>query len=94
MEPDVIICRCEEVTRAEIEEAIARGATTVDDVKRYTRAGMGFCQGGTCWRLVAAIIASKAHVPQADVRPPHRRPPVRALTVGDMGRRSLGDVPS
>ena len=57
MENDIIICRCQEVTRQEILDAIEQGATTVDGVKRRTRAGMGLCQGKTCERLVAKIIS-------------------------------------
>ena len=43
-----IICRCEQITRAEIMEAIRRGATTVDGVKRRVGSGMGRCQGSRC----------------------------------------------
>ena len=49
-EPDYfeIICQCEGITRGEILEAIRRGATTVDGVKRRVGTGMGRCQGGRC----------------------------------------------
>lgn len=50
---DIIICRCEEITKGEIIQAIRDGATTVDGIKRMTRAGKGLCQGRTCrhwWR--------------------------------------------
>lgn len=43
-----IICQCEQITRAEIVEAIRRGAATVDGVKRRTGSGMGRCQGSRC----------------------------------------------
>lgn len=45
-----VICRCELVTEGEIVDAIRRplGATTLDGVKRRTRAGMGRCQAGFC----------------------------------------------
>ena len=43
-----IVCRCEQVTEAEVLEAICRGADTMDAVKHLTRAGMGRCQGGFC----------------------------------------------
>ena len=43
-----IVCRCEQVSEAEVLEAIRRGADTVDAVKHVTRAGMGRCQGGFC----------------------------------------------
>ena len=43
-----IVCRCEQVTEAEIQEAIGRGVNSMDAVKHVTRAGMGRCQGGFC----------------------------------------------
>jgi len=43
-----IICRCEQITRAEIVEAIRRGAVTADGVKRRVGSGMGRCQGSRC----------------------------------------------
>lgn len=42
---DIIICRCQEVTEQEIIDAVHEGATTVDGIKRRTRACMGLCQG-------------------------------------------------
>ena len=51
-----IICQCEKITRAEILEAIRRGATTVDGVKRRLGAGMGRCQGSRCgWRIAKIL---------------------------------------
>ena len=58
-----IICRCETVTEAEIVEAIRRGATTVDGVKRRPRAGMGRCQGGFCSPRVLDILSRELNVP-------------------------------
>jgi glycerol-3-phosphate dehydrogenase len=45
-----IICRCEWVTEGEIIDAIRSplGATTLDGIKRRTRAGAGRCQAGFC----------------------------------------------
>ena len=64
-----IICRCETVTEAEIRRAIRRrvGATTIDGVKRRTRAGMGRCQGGFCSPRVAAILAEELGIEITDV---------------------------
>ena len=47
------------VTEGEIVDAINRpiGATTVDGVKRRTRAGMGRCQSGFCLERVMEILA-------------------------------------
>ncbi len=43
-----IVCHCEGVTKAEILEAIRRGAVSVDGVKRRVGTGMGHCQGSRC----------------------------------------------
>ena len=82
---DIIICRCQEVTRQDILDAIADGATTVDGVKRRTRAGMGLCQGKTCERLVAKIIAEETGRPMAEILPPKSRIPVRPVKIGIIG---------
>ena len=51
-----IICQCEKITRAEILEAIRRGATTVGGVKRRLGTGMGRCQGNRCgWRIAKIL---------------------------------------
>lgn len=58
-----VICRCETVTEGEIMEAIHRplGATTLDGIKRRTRAGMGRCQSGFCSPKVVEILARELH---------------------------------
>ncbi|MBI5582684.1 MAG: (2Fe-2S)-binding protein [Deltaproteobacteria bacterium] len=76
---DLIICRCEEITRGEIKEAIRNGMETVSGVKRITRAGMGLCQGQTCERLVAQILARELGRPAAELEPLTARAPVRPL---------------
>jgi len=82
---DLIICRCQEVTKQDILNAIADGATTVDGVKRRTRAGMGLCQGKTCERLVAKIISEETGKPMAEILPPKSRIPVRPVKIGIIG---------
>lgn len=53
-----IVCRCEEISRGEIAQALKSPipVTSVDGVKRRVRAGMGRCQGGFCLPLVMEII--------------------------------------
>ena len=65
-----IICRCEQVTEAEIVQAIRRpvGARTVDAVKRRVRAGMGRCQGGFCAPLVIDILARETGLSPEEIR--------------------------
>ena len=59
-----IVCRCESITEGEILAAINNpmGATSIDGVKRRTRAGMGRCQGGFCSPKVAELLARELGV--------------------------------
>lgn len=65
-----VICRCELVTEGEIVEAIHRpvGATTLDGVKRRTRAGMGRCQAGFCSPKTLEILARELGVDQSEIK--------------------------
>jgi NAD(P)H-nitrite reductase large subunit len=47
---DMIICRCEEITKGEIRRAIYDGMYTLTEIRRYLRTGMGLCQGQT-WEI-------------------------------------------
>lgn len=76
---DEMICRCEEVRRFEIEQAIEDGAVTMNEVKRFTRAGMGLCQGRICRRLVERILAEKTGSDLSMVKPSTYRQPVRPV---------------
>ena len=64
-----LVCRCEQVTEAEIRAAIRRpvGARTIDAVKRRTRAGMGRCQGGFCSPRVLEILSEELHIAPTEV---------------------------
>jgi len=56
-----IICQCEQITRAEILEAIRRGAVTVDGVKRRVGSGMGRCQGSRCSLAIEQLLEEYGH---------------------------------
>lgn len=64
-----VVCRCETVTEAEIVNAIHRplGASTIDGIKRRTRAGMGRCQSGFCTTRVLEILERELNVPRTSV---------------------------
>ena len=64
-----IICRCEMVSEGEIVDAIHRplGATTLDGIKRRTRAGMGRCQAGFCSPKTVEILARELHKDEAEI---------------------------
>ena len=66
----VIVCRCEEISRGEILDALRSPicVPTLDGVKKRVRPGMGRCQGGFCSPLVTQIIAEFLGVPLCNVR--------------------------
>lgn len=77
-----IVCRCEEVTEQEIRDAIRKfNLTTVDEVKRLTRAGMGLCQGRTCGSLMEKILSEEINKKVSELLPLKKRPPVRPIKI-------------
>jgi glycerol-3-phosphate dehydrogenase len=58
-----IVCRCEMVSRKEVEDAISRGARTMDGVKFRTRAQAGRCHGSFCTTRIMKILSEKAGIP-------------------------------
>ncbi len=84
---EVTVCRCEDVTMADVLEAIRiHGARTLDELKRILRIGMGPCQGRTCLRLAAGILARELGVPTSEVMRelPRVRPPIVPVPVGHL----------
>lgn len=74
-----IICRCEEITEDEILKSIKDGATTVDEVKKFTRSGMGLCQGRTCRKTIEKILAKELNIKMEEVVTSSYRMPVRPV---------------
>ncbi|MBI3430098.1 MAG: FAD-dependent oxidoreductase [Actinobacteria bacterium] len=61
--PETLICRCEEVSIADIQNAVHNlGATNIRSTKLFTRVGMGLCQGRTCSRSVIEILSKESGV--------------------------------
>jgi sarcosine oxidase, subunit beta len=88
----LIVCRCEDVTAADIEHAVAAGYTDIEEVKRYTGFGTGPCQGRECLRQVSLAIAAAARVPPATVRPFTARPPLVPTSLGLLAGPGAGAV--
>jgi hypothetical protein len=92
--PDSTLCRCEDVTLADLldlrpprylgddrhQPLDSLGALNPDQVKRLTRAGMGSCQGRRCRDAVHALLSRDgARAPMASYRPPLRPLSLAAL---------------
>lgn len=91
--PDTVICRCEDVRRSEIDSAIADGACDINQLKHFTRCGMGPCQGRMCGETAAQLLAhhvgSREAVGYWTGRPPLRPVPLAAL----LGTFAYSDIP-
>lgn len=91
--PDTVVCRCEDIRRAEIEAAIAAGAREVNQLKHFTRCGMGPCQGRFCGETAAELLAR--HVGSREAAGYWTgRPPLRPVPLADLlGTFDYSDIP-
>ena len=55
----MLVCRCEDVTLHELEDAVARGHDDIESLKRYTGFGTGWCQGKGCVALCARLLVER-----------------------------------
>src|SRR5271156_2311825 len=83
----VLVCRCEDVTLHELEEAILRGHTDIESLKRYTGFGTGWCQGKNCLAPRAPERAPRGGPATLPIPP---RPPYHPLKLADLA--GLADV--
>lgn len=76
MSRKVIVCRCEDVTVADLERAAATGFSDLEEVKRYTGFGTGPCQGKECLRAAALVLARATGRDPGDIPAFTSRPPL------------------
>ena len=79
-----IVCRCNDLAAEDIRELIAKGATSIDELKRVARLGMGPCQGRNCIPLVLGELSRALGVPVAQLSPGTFRPSVKSIALGDL----------
>lgn len=84
MNRDTIICRCEDITLQELHELINEGFTTIDEIKRISRIGMGPCRGSTCLELVAREIVKLTDKNMSDIKMPTNRPPISGIKLSEL----------
>lgn len=77
-----VVCRCEEITEDEIRQVIHRGYTSLEEIKRILRCGMGHCQGRSCLVPIARILSQETGVPASQMKFPRPRPPLKPLPLG------------
>lgn len=77
-----IVCRCEELSAGMLRDAAVRGACCgPNQLKSFTRAGMGPCQGRQCGYPVHELVKSVAGLTAGEVGLFNPRPPFAPLTV-------------
>lgn len=81
---ETLVCRCEEVTAGEIRARSAIGRPGPNQLKAFTRAGMGPCQGRQCGYTIMHLIAAAQDRPVADVGFYRIRPPLKPVTLGEL----------
>lgn len=90
--PDTIVCRCEDVTCGDIDTAIRHGARDLNQLKHFTRLGMGPCQGRICARNASALMVASLGI-DADLRLTPRAP-VRPVEMTQLvGDFDYDDIP-
>lgn len=69
------------MTLHELKEAVARGHTDIESLKRYTGFGTGYCQGKSCVALCARLLVEHGGTATLPITP---RPPIHPLPLGDL----------
>jgi|YelNatPaOPRAMG01_1025707.scaffolds.fasta_scaffold00807_15 NAD(P)H-nitrite reductase large subunit len=75
---NLIVCRCEDVSFKEIEALIKKGFS-LEEIKKLTRCGMGYCQGRTCFNILIRLlkIYDQNLVPK-------KRPPLKPILIKEI----------
>ena len=89
---DMIVCRCEEVTKGQIRQAVHDGMFTITEIRRYLRTGMGLCQGQTCAKLVKRSVANELKVSMDVLEPASSRAPMRPIEMEVFARENNGSL--
>jgi len=87
-----IVCRCEEVTAERIREAVKLGCLGLNQLKAFTRCGMGPCQGRMCGATAAEVMAQARGIPVSVIEPYRLRFPTKPLTLGELAALDEADA--
>lgn len=79
-----LVCRCEEVTAGTVREAARRGVCGPNQLKTFTRCGMGPCQGRLCGPTVIELLAEESRISPEQVGTYRLRPPIKPLRLAEL----------
>ncbi len=81
---ETLVCRCEEINAGQIRQAARMGCMGPNQVKAFTRCGMGPCQGYLCGNTVSALVADETGSSMEQVGFFRVRPPFKPITLGEL----------
>lgn len=81
---ETIVCRCEEISVKQIRASIDLGCVGPNQLKSYTRCGMGPCQGRLCGLTVCELIGDIRNEPVGSVGYYRLRPPIKPLLLDEL----------
>lgn len=84
VDPQALVCRCEEISVGKLREVISIGCEGPNQLKSFTRCGMGPCQGRMCGLSVAHMLSTRLQRPMAEVGYYRLRQPVKPITLGEL----------
>lgn len=84
LDDEVIVCRCEEVSAGDLRAAAALGCLGLNQIKAFSRCGMGPCQGRMCLPTAARLLAEARGVSADRIEPVRPRAPIRPVTLGEL----------
>ena len=76
------VCRCVDVTKEDIYNAIEMGYRDIESLKRFTGAGTGPCQGKNCLPALMTILAEVIDIGEEEMISFTQRPPVHPISFG------------
>jgi hypothetical protein len=81
---NTIVCRCEEITAGKLREIAALGVPGPNQMKAFTRCGMGPCQGRLCGLTAIELLGECRSVAPGEVGYYRLRPPIKPVTLGEL----------
>jgi NADPH-dependent 2,4-dienoyl-CoA reductase/sulfur reductase-like enzyme len=82
LDDTTLVCRCEEVVAGAVRQAARAGCQGLNQLKAYTRCGMGPCQGRMCGPVAIEVLAQARGVPVSAIEPLRTRFPTKPVAVG------------
>jgi thioredoxin reductase/bacterioferritin-associated ferredoxin len=86
---DTLVCRCEEVSVAQILDSVSLGAIDPNQVKSQVRCGMGNCQGRMCGSTISELIAKERSAHVSKVGYLSIRPPLKPISVKILAEQNI-----